>query len=58
MNTLQERTQRDTAFVLNYDYDRHTILNGVGGVDTPLFDTLAADRFASDRTVFNLGDYR
>lgn len=56
--TTSEYTRRDTGYVLNYKYDRETILYGVYGEDSPIFDSLAADRFASDRTVFNLGDYR
>lgn len=59
MNTEQaEYMRRDTEYVLNYEYDRVTVLRGYGGSETPIFDTLAADRFASDVTTFNLGDYR
>lgn len=57
MNIEQaEYMRRDTKYVLNYEYDRETIRYGVGFLETPIFDTLAADRFASDR--YNLGDYR
>lgn len=55
---LAEYMRRDTLYVLNYEYDRETVLGGYGGSETPIFDTLAADRFASDVTTFNLGDYR
>lgn len=48
---------RDTHYVLNYEYDRETLKAGLW-IKTPIFDTLAADRFASDITTFNLGDYR
>lgn len=59
MNIEQaEYTRRDTLYVLNYEYGRETLLYGVYGEDSPIFDTLAADRFASDVTTFNLGDYR
>lgn len=57
MNTEQaEYMRRDTEYVLNHQYTRDTLLVGVGFLESPIFDTLAADRFASDR--YNLGDYR
>lgn len=57
MNIEQaEYMRRDTEYVLNYEYSRDTLLVGVGFLESPIFDTLAADRFASDR--YNLGDYR
>lgn len=48
----------DTMNVLAGDYKRRDILGGFKfrNVSTPLFDSLAASRFASDR--YNLGDYR
>lgn len=41
----------DTLYVLAGDYNRRDILGGFNDrdVSTPLFDSLAADRFASDR---------
>lgn len=48
---------RDTHHVLSYEYTRGTIKAGTW-MSTPIFDALAADRFASDVPTFNLGDYR
>lgn len=48
----------DTKWTISGDYTADVILVGHHRFDTPLFDTLAADRFASDVTTFNLGDYR
>lgn len=59
MNIEQaEYMRRDTKNVLNYEYRRDTPLYEVGFLESPIFDTLAADRFASEVTTFNLGDYR
>lgn len=46
----------DTIWTMSGDYTTEVILGGHSRFDTPLFDSLAADRFASDR--YNLGDYR
>lgn len=50
----------DTKWVMNGYHTEDGILRGHYRIDTPLFDSLAADRFARDRPVnpFNLGDYR
>lgn len=59
MNTEQaEYMRRDTQYVLSREYTRNAILFDIARSETPIFDALAADRFASDRTTFNLGDYR
>lgn len=46
----------DTRNILDGAYTRKEIAEGVYWYESPIFDTLAADRFASDR--YNLGDYR
>lgn len=50
--------KRDTEMILEGQYNRESIKMGFSLVESPIFDSLAADRFARDRTVFNLGDYR
>lgn len=49
---------QDTKYVLTGNYGRKDILAGLSGADSPIFDRLAADYFARDKTTFNLGDYR
>jgi hypothetical protein len=46
----------DTKWVVSGDYTADVIRFGHHRFETPIFDSLAADRFASDR--YNLGDYR
>lgn len=58
MNNKSMYVTDDTFFVLSGSCIREMLLEGHWGIDSPIFDALAADRFASDRTVFNLGDYR
>ncbi len=62
METDRKYIARDTRDVLEGSFDREYLLRGFWfmGTDSPIFDSLAADRFASDRPVnpFNLGDYR
>lgn len=48
----------DTRSRLHYKYTRQVLLDGSSLIESPIFDRLAADRFASDKTTFNLGDYR
>lgn len=48
--------KRDTEMILAGQYSRVSIEMGFSPVESPIFDSLAADRFASDR--YNLGDYR
>lgn len=55
---LNELMRSDTLYVLNRVYNQVELKRGFSGSESPIFDALAADRFASDRTVFNLGDYR
>lgn len=38
----------DTANVLNREWTRVELLQGLGFVDTPIFDCAAADYFSSD----------
>lgn len=52
----EDYIRSDTEFVLNYEYSREILQHGLTWSDSPIFDSLAADRFASDR--YNLGDYR
>jgi len=47
----------DTRWTLESAYTREIILWG-HYADSPIFDRLAADYFASDKATFNLGDYR
>lgn len=47
----------DTHWCLAYQYTRQVLLDGSSFIESPIFDRLAADRFASDKP-FNLGDYR
>lgn len=49
---------RDTELILDGQFNRESIEMGFSLVESPIFDSLAADRFASDRGTFNLGDYR
>lgn len=57
MNIEQaEYMRRDTEYVLSHKLPGENISNGHWAIESPIFDTLAADRFASDR--YNLGDYR
>lgn len=48
----------DTKRVLRGEYNRSAIEMKMDWWESPIFDALAADRFASDVTTFNLGDYR
>ncbi|MGG7211958.1 hypothetical protein, partial [Clostridium baratii] len=48
----------DTRNVLSGVMIHVQIRDGMLGMDSPIFDRLAADYFASDKTTFNLGDYR
>lgn len=50
--------RRDTELILAHAFDRESIVKGFGMVESPIFDRLAADYFASDKATFNLGDYR
>lgn len=50
--------KRDTEMILAGQYNRESIEMGFSLAESPIFDTLAAARFASDITTFNLGDYR
>lgn len=58
MNIPIDEVQNDTTYVLSHKLPGENISNGHWAIDSPIFDTLAADRFASDVTTFNLGDYR
>lgn len=44
MNCLES----DTRYILEGDYCREAILDGLYGIETPIFDRLAAETFASD----------
>lgn len=50
--------REDTREIMDRAYTYKEIVEGVYWCESPIFDTLAADRFASDVTTFNLGDYR
>lgn len=58
MNIPIDEVQSDTEYVLSCKLPEKNISNGHWDIDSPIFDALAADRFASDVTTFNLGDYR
>lgn len=49
MKNTEELYDRDTQYVLSREYTRNAILFDIARSETPIFDSLAADRFASDR---------
>lgn len=53
-----EDVEMDTRNVLSGTFARDLILDGMHDIESPIFDRLAADYFASDYRTFNLGDYR
>lgn len=44
----KNQVEMDTKFVLNRDYSYAELIKGFISVNTPIFDRLAADRFAKD----------
>lgn len=58
MNIKKVVFHLDTKWVMDGQFTANDLAEGHSRIDTPIFDRLAADYFASDKTTFNLGDYR